>query len=269
MFTKNDKSEVRKSLEASIAGSLAGIGATLPLNLGVTALNSSDIKKLKKAVSYSDYVYDAEKIISQYPKLEGVRIEDKIPSLLNKGIPIMEGKKVPVEITGSKYLPHTQVVYTPKYNGKITAIGLHELGHASNMSDPKYLEKFKNIHNKGSWASMLGSILSASQLGEDNPLIVGGTSGFIASLLAHKANKQVLQEEVNASKKALRYIAANRPDRLSKDKALLKTALGTYKKALPAAALMTGIIPLSIAYTRQRMNKGEFKKDKLIEKLLG
>lgn len=269
MFTKNDKSEFRKSVEASLAGSLAGIGATLPLSLGVTALNKSTINKLNKAVSSSDYVYDAEKIIQQYPKLNGVRIEDKIPSLLNKGIPILAGKQVPVDLAGSKYLPHTQVVYTPKHNGKINAIGLHELGHASNLSDPKYLEKFKSIHNKGSWASTIGSILSASQLGEDNPLIVGGTSGIIASLLAHKANKQVLREEANASKKALKYIAANRPDRLSKDKALLKTALGTYKKALPVAALMSGIIPLSIAYTRQRMNKGEFKKDKLIEKLLG
>ena len=269
MFTKNDKSEFRKSVEASLAGSVAGIGATLPLHLGVTALNSSDIKKIKKAVAASDYVYDAEKIIPQYQKLNGVTVEDKIPYLLSKGIPVTSGNKVPVDITGSKYLPHTKVVYTPKHNGKITAIGLHELGHASNFSDPKYTEKFKNIHNKGSWVSMLGSILSASQLGEDNPLIVGGTSGIIASLLAHKANKQVLQEEVNASKKALRYIVANRPDRLSKDKALLKTALGTYKKALPVAALTSGVIPLAIAYTRQRMNKGEFKKDKWIEKLLG
>lgn len=273
---QKDKSELFKIAESSLLGSTLAMGVTLPPTAISAGVNLSAMKKMQNSLKDSDYLYDANKIIKENPRLKGVVLSDKVPRgmkwLPRFGLPALPlGKEVPVDATGSMFAPsmlfYGGTVYTPHKGGKVSAIGLHELGHASNFASPERVTLLAQRLKRAQGAAGLGSLVSATQLGEDNPLLVGGIGGLIAGVLGHKAAKARFMEEAQASARALRYIRKTHPERIKKDAELLKTALGTYKRGLPLQTLGLAALPLTIAYTRQRLNKGEIKKDKILGKL--
>lgn len=272
---KSKKSELGLITKASILGSLGTGGTLLPFQ-GYTFLrNKKTINDVNKEFLNSDYVYDLNKIISKNPKLkEKVTVLDSVPKYLRiLGIPI--GKEEKVKLSGSFFGGSNKggFIATPMLKGDKgeqlgTVVGLHEIGHATNIVDNKaYYDRMQKEIDRANTSALITNLLSASRLGEDNPLLVGGLGSAITGVIAHKTHKARMMEELKASARALNYIRKNNPGRLVKDGKLLRKALGTYKHGLPLYTATYALSPLVTAYARQYLGTGEIKRDKLLENI--
>lgn len=265
MSKQKDKSESQKTVESSLLGTIIPRAAALPVEL-VLSKRTATPGGLDNLFKATDYVYNIQDAIAANPAVKDIPIAGKIKN------PFDPKKTIDVKPSQSVFQwanPFRKAsILTPVKNDKISAAGLHEIGHAINIEGNKeYKKKFINAGNNAFAVQALANLLSATSLSEDNPLLVGGTGGLIAGILTHKNNKLRARDEARASAWALNHIRKVRPDRRGIDAKLLKKALSTYKVSLPFKTLFAAVTPLSIAYARQYLNKGEIKQDAVLDKL--